>query len=48
MENLPIANRVQELVTPLEGNTFEGYKNEDGSVGIKNIFRGMLMDITGL
>lgn len=34
---LPLATRKQAEVAPLEGYTFEGYKNPDGSVGTKNI-----------
>jgi len=34
---LEIATRVPTPLPPLEGFTFEGYKNRDGSVGTKNI-----------
>ena len=35
--NLPIATVRPEPVVPLEGYTFEGYRNADGSVGTRNI-----------
>lgn len=34
---LSIASNLQQTILPLEGYTFEGYLNEDGSVGSKNI-----------
>ncbi|HAZ54188.1 MAG TPA: galactarate dehydratase, partial [Franconibacter helveticus] len=34
---LPLATRVPEPLPPLEGYTFEGYRNADGSVGTKNL-----------
>ena len=34
---LPIATAVPEPLPPLEGYTFDGYVNEDGSVGTRNI-----------
>lgn len=37
LDELPIASRVPEIQPPLEGYIFEGYRNEDGSVGIRNI-----------
>ncbi|MDQ8734763.1 galactarate dehydratase [Paenibacillus sp. LHD-38] len=37
LDELPIANQVPLPLPPLEGYTFEGYRNEDGSVGTKNI-----------
>ncbi|MGO4887556.1 galactarate dehydratase [Anaerobacillus sp. MEB173] len=37
LDELPIANKVPNEQQPLEGYTFEGYRNADGSVGIKNI-----------
>jgi galactarate dehydratase len=37
LDELPIANKVPEQLPPLEGYTFEGYLNEDGSAGTKNI-----------
>ena len=37
LENLPMATVQPEPMLPLEGYTFEGYKNFDGSVGTRNI-----------
>ncbi|KGE11307.1 galactarate dehydrogenase [Burkholderia gladioli] len=37
LENLPLATRKAPEQTPLEGYTFEGYRNADGSVGTRNI-----------
>ncbi|MDF2934658.1 MAG: galactarate dehydratase [Paenibacillaceae bacterium] len=37
LEELPLATRVPEPLPPLQGYTFEGFRNKDGSVGIKNI-----------
>lgn len=37
LENLPIATRVPPPLAPLEGYTFQGYRNADGSVGTRNI-----------
>lgn len=37
LDDLPIANKVPVLLPPLEGYVFEGYRNEHGSVGTKNI-----------
>ncbi len=37
LESLELATRVPETLPPLEGYTFEGYRNEDGSVGTKNM-----------
>jgi galactarate dehydratase len=37
LENLPIATAVPGPLPPLDGFTFEGYVNTDGSVGTKNI-----------
>ena len=37
LENLPMATLPPEPLLPLEGYTFEGYKNFDGSVGTRNI-----------
>ncbi|MBU0589969.1 MAG: galactarate dehydratase [Gammaproteobacteria bacterium] len=34
---LPMATRAQPTLPPLEGHTFEGYRNADGSVGTRNI-----------
>ena len=37
LEGLPIATIKPEPLPPLEGYTFEGYRNPDGSVGTRNI-----------
>jgi galactarate dehydratase len=37
LENLPLATAVPDPMPPLEGYTFEGFLNDDGSVGTKNI-----------
>jgi galactarate dehydratase len=37
LEGLPIATVKPEPMPPLEGYTFEGYRNADGSVGTRNI-----------
>jgi len=37
LDNLPIATVKQKQQPPLEGYTFEGYRNADGSVGTRNI-----------
>jgi galactarate dehydratase len=37
LDGLPIATRKVEPLPPLEGYTFEGYRNADGSVGTRNI-----------
>jgi len=37
LEGLPIATRKPEPLPALEGYTFEGYRNPDGSVGTRNI-----------
>ena len=37
LDNLPIATVKPEPMPPLEGYTFEGYRNADGSVGTRNI-----------
>ncbi len=37
LDNLPIATVKPEALPPLEGYTFEGYRNADGSVGTRNI-----------
>lgn len=37
LDNLPIATVRPEALPPLEGYTFEGYRNADGSVGTRNI-----------
>ena len=37
LDSLPLATQVPPLLPPLEGYTFEGYRNADGSVGTKNL-----------
>ncbi len=37
LENLPLATKQAPEQAPLEGYTFEGYRNADGSVGTRNI-----------
>ncbi|HWB98479.1 MAG TPA: SAF domain-containing protein, partial [Bryobacteraceae bacterium] len=37
LDQLPLATAVPPPPEPLEGYTFEGYRNADGSVGTKNI-----------
>ncbi|CAN1564143.1 UxaA Altronate dehydratase [Burkholderiaceae bacterium] len=37
LDNLPIATIQPDPLPPLEGYTFEGYRNADGSVGTRNI-----------
>jgi galactarate dehydratase len=37
LDNLPLATAVPRMLPPLEGYTFEGFVNDDGSVGTKNI-----------
>ena len=37
LDRSPICTAVPELLSPLEGYTFEGFLNEDGSVGTRNI-----------
>ncbi len=37
LDNLPIATANPEPKPPLDGYTFEGYRNPDGSVGTRNI-----------
>lgn len=37
LESLPLATAVPSPLPPLEGYTFEGFLNQDGSVGTKNI-----------
>ncbi len=37
LENLPMATRGAVALAPLEGYTFEGFRNDDGSVGTRNI-----------
>ena len=37
LDGLPMATRRSELGPALEGYTFEGFRNEDGSVGTRNL-----------
>lgn len=37
LDSLPMANAVPAPLPPLEGYTFEGYRNADGTVGTRNI-----------
>ncbi|WNS79128.1 galactarate dehydratase [Domibacillus sp. DTU_2020_1001157_1_SI_ALB_TIR_016] len=37
LSELPLATNIPETLPPLEGYTFQGFRNEDGSVGTKNI-----------
>lgn len=37
LDELPIATNIPAALPPLEGYTFEGYRNADGTAGIKNI-----------
>jgi galactarate dehydratase len=37
LDSLPLATRAAPQLPPLEGYTFEGYRNADGSVGTRNI-----------
>jgi galactarate dehydratase len=37
LDNLPLATRVPSAPVPLEGYTFEGYRNADGTVGTRNL-----------
>lgn len=37
LDKLSIASKIPDKLPPLEGYTFEGYRNTDGSAGIKNI-----------
>ncbi|WP_373752908.1 UxaA family hydrolase [Neisseria weixii] len=37
LDTLPLAIRPAPKLAPLEGYTFEGYRNKDGSVGTKNL-----------
>ena len=37
LEGLPISTVKRPAMEPLEGHTFEGYRNADGSVGTRNI-----------
>lgn len=44
LDELPIATKVPPSLPPLEGYTFEGYRNEDGSVGTRNLL-GITMSV---
>jgi galactarate dehydratase len=44
LDELSIANKVPNQLPPLEGYTFEGYRNKNGSVGTKNIL-GITMSV---
>lgn len=37
LESLPLATNIPADLPPLEGYTFEGYRNRDGSVGTRNV-----------
>lgn len=37
LDSLPLSTAVPEAMPPLEGYTFEGFVNDDGTVGTKNI-----------
>ncbi len=37
LDSLPIATSIPEALPPLEGYTFEGYRNSDGTAGTRNI-----------
>jgi galactarate dehydratase len=37
LDDLPIATRAAPVTEPLEGYTFEGFRNADGTVGTRNI-----------
>jgi galactarate dehydratase len=37
LEDLPMATQQAQALEPLEGYTFQGYRNADGSVGTRNI-----------
>ena len=37
LDDLPLATKVPAPVPPLEGYTFQGFVNDDGTVGTKNI-----------
>lgn len=37
LEELPVATKIPSPMSPLEGYTFLGYRNPDGSVGTKNM-----------
>jgi galactarate dehydratase len=37
LDNLPVSTQSQQAVEPLEGYTFQGFRNPDGTVGTRNI-----------
>jgi galactarate dehydratase len=37
MDRIPLSTRVPAPLPPLDGYTFDGYRNDDGSVGTKNL-----------
>ncbi|MDE3198994.1 MAG: galactarate dehydratase [Acidobacteriota bacterium] len=37
LDELPLATRTPAPLPPLEGHTFEGYRNPDGTVGTRNV-----------
>src|SRR5690606_15725770 len=37
LEGLPMATAMQPALAPLDGYSFEGYRNADGSVGTRNL-----------
>ncbi|MDZ4801934.1 MAG: galactarate dehydratase [Bryobacteraceae bacterium] len=37
LDQLPLATAIPRALPPLEGRTFEGYRNADGSVGTRNL-----------
>ena len=37
LDHLPMATRADATLIPLEGHTFQGYRNADGSVGTRNL-----------
>ena len=39
LEGLPFATAPRPAFAPLDGHTFDGYRNADGSVGTRNIDR---------
>lgn len=44
LHELPIATKIPKPLPPLEGYTFQGYKNPDGSVGTRNLL-GITMSV---
>ena len=37
LDGLPIASRIPDAIEPLEGYTFQGFRNPDGRVGTRNL-----------